>query len=90
MNKKLSTFLFIIAGTILNIFLMILCIAGLWAGSNAILNSLGQQLSSPILIAIIFGGMVLAFFIYSKIMKFVQKKFDLEKHLEPIFKTKRR
>ncbi|QEN04498.1 leader peptide processing enzyme [Thiospirochaeta perfilievii] len=94
MNKKLSTLLFIIAGTILNILLMFIFIFGLLAGTSALLRGLGYEPGSsiyiPFLIGAIFGGMVLAFITYSKITKYIQKKYDLEKYLEPIFKQRRR
>lgn len=94
MNKKLSTLIFIISGTLLNILLMILFIFGLLAGISALLRGLGYEpghsIYIPFLIGAIFGGMILAFVVYSKITKYIQKKYDLEKYLEPIFKQKRR
>lgn len=94
MNKKLSTLIFILCGTILNIILMILFIFGLLAGTSALLRGLGYEpghsIYIPFLIGAIFGGMVLAYFVYSKITKFIQTKYNLEQYLEPIFRRKRR
>lgn len=94
MNKKLSTLIFIVVGTLLNIILMFLFIFGLLAGTSGLLRGLGYEpghtIYIPFLIGAIFGGMVLAFVVYNKITKFIQKKYDLEKYLEPIFKQKRR
>lgn len=94
MNKKLSTVLFVIGGTIVNVILMVLFIFGMLAAVSGVLRTLGYEPGStiyiPFLIAAIFGGMVLAFITYSRIMKFVQKKFDLEKYLEPLFKKKKK
>ncbi len=94
MNKKLSTVLFILGGTIVNIILMLIFVVGLLAGVSLLLRSLGFEpghgIYVPLLIAAIFGGMVLAFIVYSKITKYVQKKYDLDKHLEPLFKRRRR
>jgi hypothetical protein len=93
MNKKLSTILFVLGGTLVNIILMILFISGLLFGTSAILRGLGYEpghtIYIPFLVGAIFGGMVLAFIVYSKITKFVQKKYELEKYLEPLFKTRR-
>lgn len=93
MNKKLSTLLFILGGTVVNLLLMITFIVGLIAAVYGVFNGLGiprdSSLYIPFLIGAIFGGLVLAFIVYSKIMKFIQKKYDLEKYLEPIFKSKR-
>lgn len=93
MNKKVSTVLFILGGTVVNLLLMITFISGLIAAVYGIFNGLGVAKDStlyiPFLIGAIFGGLVLAFLVYSRIMKYIQKKYDLEKHLEPLFKTKR-
>ncbi len=94
MNRKLSTLIFIISGTLLNILLMFIFIIGLLAGVTSLLRVLGFEpthaIYVPGLIAAILGGMVLAFFVYSKITKLIQKKFNIEKHLEPLFRPKRR
>ncbi|MGL1893105.1 MAG: hypothetical protein OCD02_15840 [Spirochaetaceae bacterium] len=94
MNKKLSTILFVLAGTVLNILLMIIFIMGLLAGVSFTLKALGYEpghtIYIPFLIAAILGGMVLAFVVYSKITKFVIAKYDLEKYLEPLIKPRRR
>ena len=94
MNKKLSTLIFILSGTILNIILMIIFIFGLLAGGNALLRGLGyephQPIYIPFLIGSIFGGVILSFIVYSKITKYVQKKFDLDKFITPLFKSKKR
>jgi uncharacterized integral membrane protein len=78
MNKKLSTLLFILGGTLLNLLLMIIFIFGLLAGTSALLRGLGYEPGSsiyiPFLVGAIFGGMILAFITYSKITKYIQKK----------------
>lgn len=93
MNKKLSTVLFILGGTVVNLFLMITFIIGLIAAVYGVFSGLGiprgSSLYIPFLIGAIFGGLVLAFIVYSKIMKYIQSKYDLEKYLEPIFKSKK-
>lgn len=94
MNKKLSTFLFVIGGTVLNLILMITFILALLKLSSTILLGLGYKMSDTIFIPFgigsLFGGMVLAFVVYSKITKFIHKKFNLERYLEPLFGRKRR
>lgn len=96
MNKKLNTVAFILAGTVINLIIMAIFIVALVLGSNSLLLALDFspeekkaifQVASMISI---FLGMILSFFVYSKIIKVVQKKFDFEKYLEPLFKRKRR
>lgn len=96
MNKKLNTFLFIIGGTIVNILLMILFILALLFTVNTLLEYFGadkDKLASLYIvcnIAAIFGGMVLAFVAYTKITKFINNKYKLDRFIEPLFGRKRR
>jgi hypothetical protein len=94
MNKKVATLFFILGGTILNLLLMFTFIIGLIAGVSALLDLFsvdpGSQIRTPFLIGSIFGGLVLAFVTYSKIMALIQKKFKLEDYFEPLFKSRRK
>lgn len=94
MNKKVATALFIIAGTLLNLLLMCLYIIGLLTVTSLILEALGHEPGStiygPFLIISILLGVVAAFFTYSRVVRVIQNKFDLERYLAPIFTPKRR
>lgn len=93
MNKKLSTVLFVLGGTVLNLFLMLSFISGLIFAANKILRALVVTSSTIQMLAYsaaILGGLILAFMVYSKIMKYIQNKYELEKYLEPLIKTRKR
>lgn len=94
MNKKLATALFVLGGTVVNLILMLTFIVALLFATNGALNAFSVDPESPVrifsLIIAIFGGLVLAFIVYSQIMKRIQKKYDLEKYMDPIFKQKRK
>lgn len=94
MNKKLSTVLFVLGGTVLNLILMLTFISGLIYAANKILTAFVTETNQTIEMfaysGAILGGLVLAFIVYSRIMKMIQNKFELEKYLEPLFKSKRR
>lgn len=88
MNKKANTAIFIILATLLNLLLMVL-ITGLLMALAVLIFQGGDLM--PIFFAIAFiGGIALSFVIYSSIMKWISKKYDLEKYLHPIFNKKRR
>ncbi|NCB02008.1 MAG: leader peptide processing enzyme [Spirochaetia bacterium] len=87
MNKKLNTFLFILAATLVNLILMM----ALLLISLAIMINFSNPESPlvPLYIGLIFivsiGG---SFLLYTLIMKKVMIKFNLEQYLSPIFAKK--
>jgi hypothetical protein len=89
MNKKLNSILFILAATVANVIIIGLLIIiptvllALLLGEN--FSSISWALFAFLPIAAIVGG----FFIYTKLYTILQKKVNIEKYLEPIFKRKR-
>ena len=90
MNKKANTVIFLIAATIFNLFLMLVFIILFIIIPPIVLGEdMYQRVSFYLAPLMIIAGIVIAFFVYNRIMKFLQKKFDFEKYLEPLFKKKR-
>lgn len=91
MNKKLNTFLFILAATVINLTLMILLLVLMLV----LMGTLVPEDSSPALVQMLLllsfliavGG---AFGLYSLIIKLVTKRIDMEKYFHPIFKPRNR
>ena len=93
MNKKLNTVYFLIAATILNLIILIILalILGVTVGFlYQKLNVESDGLSLLAVIIILFGSIAGTFFLYSRIIKWVVKKWNLDNYIEPIFRTKRR
>lgn len=92
MNKKVTTLLFILGGTLLNLILMGTFSIGLWILSYIILRNTGISGFVAVFVQVffVFGGLILAYVVYTRIQKFIQKKFDLEKYLTPLFGNKKR
>ncbi len=93
MNKKLNTVYFLIGATILNLFILILLALILGVSVGFIyqkLNVDSQGLSLMAVIIILFGSIAGTFFLYSRIIKWVVKKWNLDNYIEPIFRSKRR
>lgn len=90
MNKKLNTFLFLIVGTIVNIAIMLLLLIGCLYLIGLIFNadSNGQVVTAVTLSAVMLS-VVGSYLIYSRIIKLVNKKWDLERYIEPLFRRKR-
>ncbi|MBB6482583.1 hypothetical protein [Spirochaeta isovalerica] len=90
MNKKLNTFLFLIVGTIVNIGIMlILLILFLYLIGFAFTAETSSQLVSALTLGAVMLSVVGSYLIYSQIIKFINKKWDLEKYIAPLFKRKR-
>ena len=90
MNKKANTAVFILIATVFNLLLMgVLLIA-----SFVIASSLFRDTSSPLagLIGFLIIGVpiVVTFFAYGAVMRWVQKRWNLDQYLHPIFRRRRR
>jgi len=89
-NKKTNTVIFILVATGFNIvitvtsFLVLLVIYG-----RLIAPRLPDQAAAWGLPLIFIGAIVLAFFIYRKILKIVMRHIDVEKNFDPLFKPHR-
>ena len=90
MNKKLNTVYFLIAATILNLVILVLLALILGVTVGFLYQKLGvdsQGLSLLAVIIILFGSIAGTFFLYSRIIKWVVKKWNLDNYIEPIFRT---
>ncbi|MDY0303409.1 MAG: leader peptide processing enzyme [Sphaerochaeta sp.] len=89
MSKRTNTVLFMLAATVANILLMmiifIICFILLTRFVDPESSLVPLYLGLTFLVSI--GG---SFFLYSKIIKLLNTKFDLESKLGPLFPSKRR
>lgn len=93
MNKKINTVIFLIGATILNLILLIVCMAILIGLFNLVYNSLGEistALSWLAIIVILFGSIAATFFLYTKIIKWIIAKWKLDRYIEPLFRHGKR
>jgi hypothetical protein len=93
MNKKLNTVYFLLGATVLNLLILVLLALVLGISVGFIYQKLGvdsQGLSLLAVLIILFGSIAGTFFLYSRIIKWVVKKWNLDNYIEPIFRTKRR
>jgi len=90
MNKKLNTLLFLIVGTIVNIIVMLLLLVGfLYLIGNIFTPETSDAVITSVTLTAVMLSVVGSYFIYSKLVKFVNKKWNLEQWIEPLFRKKR-
>ena len=95
MNKKGKTAIFMVVATLLNLVLLLIFFILLFMILFGLLPStipaiMDIQAMSFLLPLLWFAGSIfLSFFVYSKLIKWATKKFDLENKLDPIFTPKR-
>jgi hypothetical protein len=93
MNKKLNTVYFLLGATVLNLLIMVLLFFVLGISMLLIYQKLGVDSKVLPVVAVLitlFGSIAGTFFLYSRIIKWVVKKWNLDNYIEPIFRTKRR
>jgi len=90
MNKKLNTVLFMLAGTVLNIVVMLALFLLLLFGANLILTPESDAtLKMLVFLVVVVVSVVGTFFIYSRIVKWINNKWNLEQYMHPLFGRKR-
>jgi len=89
----MNTVYFLLAATLLNLLILILLAVILGVSIGAVYQKIdvsSDALSLVAVIIILFGSIAGTFFLYSRIVKWAMKKWNLEQYLEPIFRPKRR
>ena len=90
MNKKANTVLFVLGATVFNLLLMfILIILFLVLISVVFRDSLGPNLISIMMIVVFVGSIAASFFIYSRVVKWLSRKIDMDKYFIPLFRRKK-
>lgn len=91
MNKKTNTAIFMVLATLLN--LALLCVffiigfvlVGLFLNANP-----DSSMASVLILLVFLVSIILSFFIYSKVVKWINNRYNLEDKLDPIFGKKNR
>jgi predicted MFS family arabinose efflux permease len=79
-----------LAGTILNIFLMLgLFLLFLYLGNLVLTPETDSSLKMLVFLLIIGFSVVGSFFLYSRIVKIINKRWNLENYMHPFFTRKR-
>lgn len=93
MNKKISTLIFMLGATLLNLIilavvaaLLVLLFGLLYRGAEEV----SDAMSWLAVIVILFGSIAGTFWLYSRIIKWMMKKWNLESRIEHPFRNLRR
>ena len=86
MNKKTNTIIFMLAATVANIIITIVCFLVLLVLYSKIVFPLLPEESITWALPVMFVFSIIAsIFIYRLLIKFMMKKVDMEKYFDPIF-----
>jgi phosphoglycerol transferase MdoB-like AlkP superfamily enzyme len=86
MSKKTNTLLFILGGTIFNVFVTIICfLLFLVVYSRFLYGRVSENVAAWLLPVFFAGAIAASFFIYRLAIKILVKKVDMEKYFDPIF-----
>jgi hypothetical protein len=90
MGKKTNTLLFILAATLFNIVVTVVCfLVLLLLFVKFFASALPETSSAWALPAIFIGSIVLSFVLYRLAVKLLMKRIDVNKHFSPLFKPQR-
>ena len=89
MTKRSRTILFMLGATVVNVVLMILIFVVLFLIYGSLLASrISPEANQIVLIVLFLGSIGLTYFIYHRIIKWMQNKWDLEQYFDPIFSNR--
>ena len=89
MNKKANTALFIVLATLFNLVLMGLMVILTFAVVAALFSDSTGPLVGTVGFLVVGIPIVVSFLIYGVAMRWVQKRWNLEQYLHPIFRRRR-
>lgn len=89
MNKRLNTVLFVVGATIFNLFSMaVIFIALFMLYARFVGPSLSPRMNQFLTLWLFFGSVALAYWVYSRIVRWAEQRIDFHRYLEPIFARK--
>lgn len=90
MNKKVNTVLFLLGATVFNLLIMfILIVLFLLLIAAVFKESLNPNVLSIVMILVFVGSIAASFFIYSRMVKWLNRKIDMDKYFMPLFRRKK-
>ncbi len=90
MSKKANTAVFIIAATLFNLLLMGMLLIVSFVLAARTFGDSSSPLAGLIGFLIIGVPIVVTFFVYGAVMRWVQKRWNLDQYLHPLFRRRRR
>lgn len=86
MGKRANTVLFILGATVGNLIVMVLVfLLLLTVFSFTLAPRVAAEFQQWVVLGLLVGSIAMTYFVYYRIVRILTKKYDLEKHFEPIF-----
>ena len=86
MNKKANTILFILGATLFNILVAIISFIGLtFFYANYLMSSIPETSRAWGFSLIFIMSIIISFFVYRYLLKYLLKRIDIEKYFDPLF-----
>jgi len=88
LNKRLNTIFFLIGATILNLLMLVILALIIGALLGSIYQKFGissKAMSLLAVVLILIGTVFGSFFLYSRLIKWTIRKWNLDNYIEPIF-----
>lgn len=86
MNRRLNSVLFIIAATVANVLMMIVIFGVLLVlFARFVAPMLSPGVNQILLLVLFVGSVVLTYVLYHRLMRWLSRRYDLEKYFGPLF-----
>ena len=86
MNKKVNTMLFILGATLFNILVAIISFIGLtYFYARYVMVSIPEASRAWGFSLIFIMSIIISFFVYRYLLKYLLKRIDIEKYFDPLF-----
>jgi hypothetical protein len=86
MNKKANTLLFVLGATVFNIFITLLSFVLLTLAYVKLIIRIVPESGRGLVLAFLFvAAIIVSFFVYRVVLKYLIKKVSIEKYFDPIF-----
>ena len=90
MNKTANTAIFIIIATLFNLIIMLILLIGSLLIANKLFTDSSNVMAGVIGFLIIGVPIVITFIIYHFVIRKIQKRWNINQYLKPLFKRKRK
>jgi len=93
LNKKFNTVFFLIGATIFNLSILVVLGLGIGALLGSIYQKFGissQAMSLLAVVLILAGAGFGTFFLYSRLVKWAIRRWNLDNYIEPVFQKRHR
>jgi hypothetical protein len=88
-NKKVNTVLFILGAAVVNMLTMfIILFLGIYLMGLLLSESARESIGQFMFILVFFVAIGGSFFIYNRLIRYMSKKYDLDKYFHPIFRRR--